>query len=75
MRCTVSLKFYITGQSISDTHNVISMSTVHCDVQCLIFLKDVADDCRADMMKCVGDFLLEMCNTANLLSVYIISFG
>lgn len=46
----MSLKFCITGQSTSDAHNVISMSTVHCDVQCFIFLKDVADDYRADMM-------------------------
>jgi len=71
----VSLKFCITGQSISDAHNLISMSTVHCDGQCFIFLKNMADDCRADMMTCVGDFLLEMCNTADLPSVYIISFG
>jgi len=71
----VSLKFCITGQSISGAHNLISMSTVHCDGHCFIFLKNMADDCRADMMTCVGDFLLEVCNTADLPSVYIISFG
>jgi len=27
------------------------------------------------MVTCVSDFVLEMCNTANLLSVYIISLG
>jgi hypothetical protein len=41
----------------------------------VIFLKDMTDDCRADMMTFVGDFLLEMCNIADLFSVYFISFG
>ena len=39
----MSLKFCITGQTISDAHNVISTSTVHCDVQCFIFLEVVAE--------------------------------
>jgi hypothetical protein len=37
---------------------------------CFLFLKDLADDFGADLMTCVGDLLLEMCDTVNLLSVY-----
>jgi hypothetical protein len=62
----VSLKFCIAGQS-----NIVAHNVVHCDVQGFIFLKDVVDECRAGMT-CVGDLLLEMCNTA--ISSVCISF-
>jgi hypothetical protein len=52
--------------------SVLPLCTVMCDV---LYFWRMWLSCRADMVTCVSDFLIEICNTANLLSVYIISFG